>query len=76
RPDAIDEIARLAELINATVENIGARRLHTILERLLEEISFTASDQPDGTAIAIDDAYVRDRVSSLAQNADLSRFIL
>ncbi|HEX3881294.1 MAG TPA: ATP-dependent protease ATPase subunit HslU, partial [Stellaceae bacterium] len=76
RPEAIDEIARLAEQINATVENIGARRLHTILERLLEEISFTASDQPDGTAIAIDEAYVRDRVSSLAQNADLSRFIL
>ncbi len=76
RPDAIEEIARLAEQINATVENIGARRLHTILERLLEEISFTASDQPDGTAIAIDEAYVRDRVSSLAQNADLSRFIL
>jgi ATP-dependent HslUV protease ATP-binding subunit HslU len=76
RPDAIEEIARLAEQINATVENIGARRLHTILERLLEEVSFTASDQPAGTAIAIDEAYVRDRVSSLAQNADLSRFIL
>jgi ATP-dependent HslUV protease ATP-binding subunit HslU len=76
RPDAIDEIARLAEQINATVENIGARRLHTILERLLEEISFTASDQPEGTAIAIDEGYVQERVSSLAQNADLSRFIL
>jgi len=76
RPDAIEEIARLAEQINATVENIGARRLHTILERLLEEVSFTASDQPEGTAVAIDESYVRDRVSSLAQNADLSRFIL
>ena len=75
-PEAIDEIARLAEQINATVENIGARRLHTILERLLEEISFTASDQPEGTAVAIDESYVRDRVSALAQNADLSRFIL
>ena len=75
-PEAIDEIARLAEQINATVENIGARRLHTILERLLEEISFTASDQPGGTAISIDAAYVRERVASLAQNADLSRFIL
>src|SRR5205807_743317 len=51
QPEAIEEIARLAEQINATVENIGARRLHTILERLLEEISFTASDQPSGTAI-------------------------
>ena len=66
----------LAEQINATVENIGARRLHTILERLLEEISFTASDQPSGTAIAIDRAYVREQVGALAQNADLSRFIL
>jgi ATP-dependent HslUV protease ATP-binding subunit HslU len=74
--DAIDEIARLAEQINATVENIGARRLHTILERLLEEISFTASDQPAGARVTIDEACVRDRVSSLAKNADLSRFIL
>jgi ATP-dependent HslUV protease ATP-binding subunit HslU len=74
--EAIDEIARLAEQINATVENIGARRLHTILERLLEEISFTASDQPAGTTVAIDAATVRDRVGSLAKNADLSRFIL
>ena len=76
QPEAIDEIALLAEQINATVENIGARRLHTILERLLEEISFTASDKPPGTAIAIDAAYVRERVGALAQNADLSRFIL
>jgi ATP-dependent HslUV protease ATP-binding subunit HslU len=76
RPDAIDEIALLAEQINATIENIGARRLHTILERLLEEISFTASDQASGTTITIDAAYVRERVGALAQNADLSRFIL
>src|ERR1700680_4998683 len=75
-PEAIDEIALLAEQINSTVENIGARRLHTILERLLEEISFTASDQPSGTAIVIDADYVRDRVGTLAKNADLSRFIL
>jgi ATP-dependent HslUV protease ATP-binding subunit HslU len=75
-PEAIDEIALLAEQINATVENIGARRLHTILERLLEEISFTASDQPSGTRIVIDEAIVRDRVGTLAKNADLSRFIL
>src|SRR5580693_1428084 len=60
RPDAIEEIARLAEQINSTIENIGARRLHTILERLLEEISFTASDQQAGTAIAIDAAYVQE----------------
>ena len=74
--DAIDEIALLAEQINATVENIGARRLHTILERLLEEISFNASDQAGGSVVAIDAAYVRERVGVLAQNADLSRFIL
>jgi ATP-dependent HslUV protease ATP-binding subunit HslU len=76
QPEAIDEIALLAEQINATVENIGARRLHTILERLLEEISFTASDRPNGTAITIDAPYVRERVGELAKNADLSRFIL
>jgi ATP-dependent HslUV protease ATP-binding subunit HslU len=73
---AIDELALLAEEINTAVENIGARRLHTILERLLEEISFTASDRPEGTQIDIDQAYVRDKVGALAQNADLSRFIL
>jgi ATP-dependent HslUV protease ATP-binding subunit HslU len=73
---SIDELALLAEEINAAVENIGARRLHTILERLLEEISFTASDRPEGTAVKIDQAYVRERVGALAQNADLSRFIL
>src|SRR5438309_10872208 len=73
---SIDELALLAEEINAAVENIGARRLHTILERLLEEISFTASDRPEGTEVKIDQAYVRERVGALAQNADLSRFIL
>jgi ATP-dependent HslUV protease ATP-binding subunit HslU len=76
RPDAIEEIARLAEQINSTIENIGARRLHTILERLLEEISFTASDQQAGTTIAIDAGYVQEHVSSLAKDSDLSRFIL
>jgi ATP-dependent HslUV protease ATP-binding subunit HslU len=74
--DAIDEIARLAEEINTTVENIGARRLHTVLERLLEEVSFTASDKPPESRITIDSAYVREHVSALAQNADLSKFIL
>jgi len=75
-PDGVAEIARLAEQINSTIENIGARRLHTILERLLEEISFTASDQPAGTALTIDAAYVQERVGSLAKDSDLSRFIL
>jgi ATP-dependent HslUV protease ATP-binding subunit HslU len=72
---AIDELARLSADINATVENIGARRLHTVLERLLEEISFEASDQ-GGKTITVDVDLVRDRVGSLAKNADLSKFIL
>ena len=75
-PDAVDEIATLAEQINSTVENIGARRLHTVMEKLLEEISFTASDQPNGTEVTIDRAYVHDRVAHLAKDTDLSRFIL
>jgi ATP-dependent HslUV protease ATP-binding subunit HslU len=73
--DAIDELARLAAEINETVENIGARRLATVLERLLEEISFTASDK-GGETLTIDADYVRTRVSALAKNADLSKFIL
>jgi ATP-dependent HslUV protease ATP-binding subunit HslU len=72
---AIDELARLSAEINASVENIGARRLHTVLERLLEDISFTASDRA-GTTITIDDVMVRDRVGTLSANADLSKFIL
>jgi ATP-dependent HslUV protease ATP-binding subunit HslU len=74
--EAIDEIASLAEQINSSVENIGARRLHTVLERLLEETSFTASDQTAGTVVNIDAAYVREHVGVLAKNADLSKFIL
>ncbi len=73
--DAIEAIAGLAADVNRGVENIGARRLHTILERLLEEISYTASDR-GGEAIAIDAGYVRDKVADLAKNADLSKFIL
>src|SRR5690349_8924690 len=75
KPDAIDELARLSAEINETVENIGARRLHTVMEKLLEEISFTASDKP-GHKIEIDAAYVREKVSVLAKNADLSKFVL
>jgi ATP-dependent HslUV protease ATP-binding subunit HslU len=72
---AIDEIARLSAEINASVENIGARRLQTVLERLLEEISFEASDRP-GATIMIEAEDVRQRVGQLAKNADLSKFIL
>ena len=73
--DAIGAIADLAEAINRSVENIGARRLHTVLERLLEEISFNATDQA-GSTVVIDAALVRERVGELAKNADLSKFIL
>jgi ATP-dependent HslUV protease ATP-binding subunit HslU len=61
--------------VNGSVENIGARRLQTVLEKVLEEISYTASDR-NGETVAIDAAYVRERVGGLAQNTDLSRFIL
>ncbi|MEJ0018990.1 MAG: ATP-dependent protease ATPase subunit HslU [Acetobacteraceae bacterium] len=73
--DAVDAVAELAADINDRVENIGARRLHTVLERLLEEISFTATDKA-GETITVDAAYVNERVAPLAQKGDLSRFIL
>jgi ATP-dependent HslUV protease ATP-binding subunit HslU len=72
---AIDALADLAADINDRVENIGARRLHTVLEKLLEEISFTATDRA-GDTITVDAAYVNERVAPLAQKGDLSRFIL
>jgi len=74
-PDAIDALADLAAEINGSIENIGARRLHTVLERLLEEISFSAADRA-GEQITIDAAYVQERVAPLARNTDLSKFIL
>ena len=72
---SVEALADLAAEINATVENIGARRLSTVLERLLEEASFSASDQR-GETIQVDAAMVRDRVAALAASADLSRYIL
>jgi ATP-dependent HslUV protease ATP-binding subunit HslU len=73
--DAIDAIADLATDINSSVENIGARRLQTVMEKLLEEVSFTASEK-SGTAFTVDAAYVNERVAPLAKNTDLSKFIL
>jgi len=73
--DAIDELARLAAEINENVENIGARRLHTVLEKLLEDISFTATDR-SGETVTIDADFVRRTVSELAKDTDLSKFIL
>ncbi len=73
--DAIDALADLAASINDRVENIGARRLATVLERLLEEVSFTATDR-GGERVTVDAAYVNERVAPLAAKGDLSRFIL
>jgi len=73
--EAIDEIARLSFEVNENIENIGARRLHTVMEKLLEEISFTASDR-SGEEIKITADYVRENVEELVKSADLSKFIL
>ena len=73
--DAIEAIADTAVLVNSTVENIGARRLQTIMERVLDEVSFDATDRM-GETVAVDAAFVKARVGELAKNADLSKFIL
>jgi len=73
--DAIEALADAAVAVNGAVENIGARRLQTVLEKVCEEISFTAGDR-SGETVTIDGPYVRERVEALSQNADLSRFIL
>jgi len=74
-PDAIDAIADVAVAVNSSVENIGARRLHTVMERVLDEISFAAPDR-SGDTVEVDASYVHKHVGDLAKNADLSRFIL
>ena len=74
-PDSIGAIADVAAQVNASVENIGARRLHTVMERVIDEISFAATDRT-GERIVIDAAYVHARVDDLAKDQDLSRFIL
>ena len=73
--DGIDAIANIANEVNSTVENIGARRLHTIIERVLDEISFTATDRA-GEKISIDAKYVKDNLGELAKDTNLSNFIL
>lgn len=73
--DAIQTIAKIAVQVNSTIENIGARRLQTVMERVLDDIGFTAPDRA-GETITIDEALVQDNVGDLAKNADLSRFIL
>ncbi len=73
--EAVQELAKLAAEINSVVENIGARRLHTVMEKLLEEISFTATDR-GGETVVIDAALVQERVGDLVKGGDLSKFIL
>ena len=73
--DGIDTIANLASEVNSTVENIGARRLHTIIEKVLDEISFTATDRA-GEKIVIDANYVKKNLGELVKDTDLSKFIL
>ncbi|MCW2315865.1 ATP-dependent HslUV protease ATP-binding subunit HslU [Rhodoblastus acidophilus] len=73
--DAIDALARIAVQVNSSVENIGARRLQTVLERVLDDVSFSASDN-SGQTVTVDGAYVEARVGDLAANVDLSRYIL
>lgn len=74
--EAIREIARMAALMNKTVENIGARRLHTVIERLMEEISFNAPEMEEGSEVIVDRALVQERLSDALVASDLSRFIL
>jgi ATP-dependent HslUV protease ATP-binding subunit HslU len=73
--DGIETIAELATEVNSSVENIGARRLHTIIEKVLDEISFTATDR-SGEKIIIDKKYVQKNLGELVKDTDLSKFIL
>lgn len=73
--DAIDEVAGIAVTVNEKTENIGARRLHTVLEKLLEDISFNAPEMKD-EKVTIDRKYVREKLSDIVKNEDLSRYIL
>lgn len=73
--DGIAELARIAVSVNEKTENIGARRLHTLLERVLETISFEASDR-SGEHMRVDAAYVREQLGDISEDEDLSRYIL
>ena len=74
-PEAVSALARIAVQVNSSVENIGARRLQTVMERVLDEVSYTASDRA-GERIEIDAAFVERNIGDLARNADLSRYVL
>ena len=75
RDDAVDAIAEIASTVNQRTENIGARRLYTVMEKLLEEISFTAPDMV-GKELVVDAAYVHARLADVLRDEDLSRYIL
>jgi len=74
--DAVREIARMAALLNRTVENIGARRLHTVIERIMEILSFEAAEMEEGEKVTVDKALVEERLSDVMISSDLSRYIL
>ena len=74
--DAIREMARMAAQLNKTVENIGARRLYTVIERIMEEISYDAAEMEEGSVITVDKKLVQDRLSDVLVASDLSRYIL
>ena len=73
--DGIEALARIAAEVNEAVENIGARRLQTVMEKLLEDVSFDAEDR-SGETLTIDAAFVDKQLSSIARNGDLSRYVL
>ena len=74
-PEAVRAVARIAAQVNEAIENIGARRLQTVMEKLLEELSFEAEDR-SGETVVVDEAYVRERLAGLAKDTDLSKYIL
>ena len=73
--DGIDMLAKVSAEVNSSVENIGARRLHTIIEKVLDEISFNATDKA-GETVTVDKKYVQDHLGNLVKDTDLSKFIL
>ena len=75
-PDGILRMAEVAWSVNERTENIGARRLYTVIERLLEEVSFSAGNAGQATSVRIDAAYVDVRLADLSRNEDLSRYVL
>ena len=76
KDEAIREMARMAAQLNNTVENIGARRLHTVMERIMEELSFQAAEKETGDVLIVDKQVVLDRLSEVMTKTDLSKYIL